>query len=309
MVAAALEGQGQADESLATLRQAAAAHPHDTELAAELAKTFIARGDLATAAEYLTVEVAGNDPALLTTVADIKLRGDDYEEGLAIVRKLLAEDPSRREQIALLGWSVSEQKPEAGFAVVELSADAAVADNDWPGAAAALQEFVTRVPNHIPALMRLVEIYREKLALDLMEVRHEKLVADFDGEVRRLCDFLGLEFRDEMQAFAARAQSQNIDTPSGAQLAPRGVRASASTTGLPPSAGIFTSRPPAKNAISWPSGDRTGCSASSPPSTGVTVMRSSERRKMVAVFSPSATKSSVRASAARSIGGDCVRGM
>ena len=29
---------------------------------------------------------------------------------------------------------------------------------DWPGAAAVLQEFVTRVPNHIPALMRLVEI-------------------------------------------------------------------------------------------------------------------------------------------------------
>jgi len=69
------------------------------------------------------------------------------------------------------------------------------------------------------AVMRLVDIYREKLALDLMEVRHEKLVADFDGEVRRLCDFLGLEFRDEMHAFAVRAQSQNIDTPSGAQLA------------------------------------------------------------------------------------------
>jgi len=158
MVAAALEGQGQADEALATLRQAAAAHPHDTELAAELARKFIARGDLATAAEYLTVEVAGNDPALLTTVADMKLRGDQFEEGLAILRKLLAEDPSRREQIALLGWSVAEQKADAGFAVVELSADAAVADNDWPAAAAALQEFVTRVPNHIPALMRLVEI-------------------------------------------------------------------------------------------------------------------------------------------------------
>src|SRR5207244_5144114 len=40
----------------------------------------------------------------------------------------------------------------------EIAADSAVAQNDWPGAAAALQEFVTRVPNHIPALMRLVEI-------------------------------------------------------------------------------------------------------------------------------------------------------
>ena len=69
------------------------------------------------------------------------------------------------------------------------------------------------------AVMRLMEIYREKLALDLIEARHERLVADFDGEVRRVCDFLGLEFRDEMRAFAARARSQNIDTPSGAQVA------------------------------------------------------------------------------------------
>jgi tetratricopeptide (TPR) repeat protein len=41
---------------------------------------------------------------------------------------------------------------------VELASDTAVAQADWPAAAAALQEFVTRVPNHIPALMRLVEI-------------------------------------------------------------------------------------------------------------------------------------------------------
>jgi tetratricopeptide (TPR) repeat protein len=41
---------------------------------------------------------------------------------------------------------------------VELAADSALAQSDWASAAAALQEFVTRVPNHIPALMRLVEI-------------------------------------------------------------------------------------------------------------------------------------------------------
>ena len=42
---------------------------------------------------------------------------------------------------------------------------------------------------------------------------------DFAGETGRLCDFLGLEFRDEMRGFAARARAQNIDTPSGAQVA------------------------------------------------------------------------------------------
>jgi tetratricopeptide (TPR) repeat protein len=69
------------------------------------------------------------------------------------------------------------------------------------------------------AVMRLMEIYRQKLALDLAETRHESLVTDFDSEARRICDFLGLEFRDDMRAFARRAQAQNIDTPSGAQVA------------------------------------------------------------------------------------------
>jgi tetratricopeptide (TPR) repeat protein len=158
MIAAALEAAGNADEALATLQQAAGLHPDDTDLSAQLAKTFIARGDLATAAQYLTAESAGSDPELLLTVADIQLRGEKSDEGLAIVRQLLEAEPSRREQIAQLGWSVGEKAPEAGFQVVELCADSAVTVLDWPGAAAVLQEFVTRVPNHVPALMRLVEI-------------------------------------------------------------------------------------------------------------------------------------------------------
>ncbi len=69
------------------------------------------------------------------------------------------------------------------------------------------------------AVMRLMEIYRGKLALDLMESRHEDLVADFDHEAGRLCDFLGISWRPEMRGFAARAAAQTIDTPSGAQVA------------------------------------------------------------------------------------------
>jgi tetratricopeptide (TPR) repeat protein len=69
------------------------------------------------------------------------------------------------------------------------------------------------------AVMRLIDIYRGKLALDLIETRHESLVTDFDGEARRLCDFLGLSWRDEMRGFAGRAGARNIDTPSSAQVA------------------------------------------------------------------------------------------
>jgi tetratricopeptide (TPR) repeat protein len=158
MIAAAQEGAGDADGALDTLRGAASHHPDDIPLRAELARTFIARGDMTTAAEYLTAETAGDDPELLLVVADIQLRGDRVDDGLAIVRRLLEQDPSRRERIALLGWAVAETAPDAGFKAVELAADSAVAQSDWPAAAAALQEFVTRVPNHIPALMRLVEI-------------------------------------------------------------------------------------------------------------------------------------------------------
>ena len=69
------------------------------------------------------------------------------------------------------------------------------------------------------AVMRLANVYREKLALDILDTRHEELVADFGQEVCRVCDFLGLEFREEMRGFAGRARAQNIDTPSSAQVA------------------------------------------------------------------------------------------
>ena len=68
-------------------------------------------------------------------------------------------------------------------------------------------------------VMRLIDIYREKLELDLLEVRHESLVTDFEDETRRICNFLGLDFRNEMRAFSDRAKAQVIDTPSGIQLA------------------------------------------------------------------------------------------
>ena len=91
-------------------------------------------------------------------MAEIGLRAGRLDEGLAIVRRLLEEDSSRRDEIAALGWNIAEQIPEAGFTIVELAADNALAQSDWAAAAAVLQEFVARVPNHIPALMRLVEI-------------------------------------------------------------------------------------------------------------------------------------------------------
>ncbi|MBA2589655.1 MAG: sulfotransferase [Alphaproteobacteria bacterium] len=69
------------------------------------------------------------------------------------------------------------------------------------------------------SVMKLIEVYRGKLALDVAEARHESLVADFDSEAAKLCAFLGLGFNDAMRAFASRARAKNIDTPSNAQVA------------------------------------------------------------------------------------------
>jgi tetratricopeptide (TPR) repeat protein len=69
------------------------------------------------------------------------------------------------------------------------------------------------------AVMGLGQIYRDKFGLDLTETRHEDLLADFEGETRRLCQFLDVEWRAEMGDFALRARRNTIDTPSGAQVA------------------------------------------------------------------------------------------
>ena len=110
-------------------------------------------------AEYLTVETAGDDPA---AAADGRrhpaARRASSTRASTIVRRLLERGPVAPGGDRAARLERRRAAPDAGFRVVELAADAAVAQADWPGAAAALQEFVTRVPNHIPALMRLVEI-------------------------------------------------------------------------------------------------------------------------------------------------------
>src|SRR5262249_49101034 len=65
---------------------------------------------------------------------------------------------SRRGAVARLGCEAADRSPDQAFALVEIAADASVASGDMGSAAAMLQEFVGRAPNHIPALLRLVGV-------------------------------------------------------------------------------------------------------------------------------------------------------
>ena len=67
------------------------------------------------------------------------------------------------------------------------------------------------------AVMTLADVYRARLPLDIHDQSYEALTADFEGQTRALCAFLGVDWNPAMEAFSGRAKA--VATPSAAQLA------------------------------------------------------------------------------------------
>jgi tetratricopeptide (TPR) repeat protein len=157
-IATDLHKRGHEEQALEARAEAAALDPTDMDTRLLLGRTFVARGDLERARQYLTREVAGDDVELLRMLAELELRAGSADEGVALLQQILTKDPSHRDQLVLLGCSVADISVDTAYRVIDLAASAAVANDEWAAAAAALNEFVSREPGHIPALMRLVEI-------------------------------------------------------------------------------------------------------------------------------------------------------
>src|SRR3569832_1522851 len=68
------------------------------------------------------------------------------------------------------------------------------------------------------AVMTLAQLYRDRLGLPTLDISHEDMVADYDGQMRRVCDFIGVPFDDAMRDFAAHARDRDIKTPSANQV-------------------------------------------------------------------------------------------
>jgi tetratricopeptide (TPR) repeat protein len=75
------------------------------------------------------------------------------------------------------------------------------------------------------AVMDFAERTRPVLGLKWHDLRYEHLMKDFPGQMRGVCEFIGLEWNADMQAFSTRVQARERATPSTAQLA-RGLDAS-----------------------------------------------------------------------------------
>lgn len=67
-------------------------------------------------------------------------------------------------------------------------------------------------------VMTLSQVFRQKLALPVFDLRYENVVSDFENELRRVCDFIGVEFDEKMRDFTKRAATRPINTPSAAQV-------------------------------------------------------------------------------------------
>jgi hypothetical protein len=74
------------------------------------------------------------------------------------------------------------------------------------------------------SVMVLGEMCRARLPLRFHRHRHEDLVRDFEGEMRRLCDFAGLGWTERFHDFAKDARARAIRSISAAQVR-QGLRA------------------------------------------------------------------------------------
>jgi hypothetical protein len=74
------------------------------------------------------------------------------------------------------------------------------------------------------ATMAMAEASEEAFGLFTHDVRLEALIADFDGETKAVCDFIGVPWDERMRDFAAGVAARGVFTPSGPQLT-RGLNA------------------------------------------------------------------------------------
>ena len=150
--------QGRAKDALTALREVVELDPTNLENRAKLVRACLANGDITGAQEYLTQDVVGDDPALMLALVEVELRGGRHEPAREVLERILTLTPDARDQVTALGWALSETDVDAGFVCLDQVVKVTTAAADWDGAAALLQEFVARAPNHVPALVKLVEV-------------------------------------------------------------------------------------------------------------------------------------------------------
>jgi tetratricopeptide (TPR) repeat protein len=71
---------------------------------------------------------------------------------------------------------------------------------------------------HYAATWAIAEEALATIPMDWFELRYETLVRDFDATTRALCDFIGVEWSEEVRSFDRTAQRRGVSTASAAQV-------------------------------------------------------------------------------------------
>lgn len=77
------------------------------------------------------------------------------------------------------------------------------------------------LPDTVALYARVMDMWRQYvkvLPIDYHRIRYEDLVADFEGEARRLIEYLGVEWHDAVLSYAEHAKTRVINTPSYHQV-------------------------------------------------------------------------------------------
>lgn len=130
----------------------------DVKARAARARDCVARGDAVGAAEHLMPDMADGDPALLLTIAEIQFYGGSLDRGIALVERVIADDPALASAVARIGVGLAARQPDAGFLLVEMAANAWLVQSQWRAAIDAFEEFAAQAPDCTPARVRLREI-------------------------------------------------------------------------------------------------------------------------------------------------------
>ena len=190
-----LREKGRIPEALDALKQFVRINPLEREARATLAKAALQAGDLDGAREFLDEHSAGDDPDLLLALTEIELRAGEVERARQFVDRMLATAPTRRPDVYSLGWSLVDSNPDQAFRFIDAGISAAVAAGDFADALARLREFVERVPDQIPALLKLVEVCVDAgLELEMYQAQEQLadayLAANLAAEARVIAEDL-----------------------------------------------------------------------------------------------------------------------
>jgi tetratricopeptide (TPR) repeat protein len=157
-VADALDASGLRDEAIDLLHEALQHDPDHLPTVARLVRLLVETGDAVAAAEHLSPGMAGADPEARVALVEILLRGGRPDEAIEIARRTLSDSPETVESMGRLAAAAAPHALGAAVSLVDMVATHWVERSQWEPAATALQQFVTRVPGCIEALVRLVEV-------------------------------------------------------------------------------------------------------------------------------------------------------